>query len=87
MDGGGVLIKQAIHCLDLLIYIVGQPKAWQAFCSSRLGRSETEDTAVVSLDFQEGHGMLMATTAYKDSPTPGTCLLGSAESKKKPTDM
>lgn len=61
IDGGGVLIKQAIHYLDLMLNIAGPAKAWHGYCGNELGKRETEDTIVLSLDFNEGRGVLQAT--------------------------
>jgi UDP-N-acetyl-2-amino-2-deoxyglucuronate dehydrogenase len=64
-DGGGVLITQAIHTLDLLLSLTG-PVAEVAAISgtSRLHRMETEDFAGAGLRFANGAlGALLATTA------------------------
>jgi UDP-N-acetyl-2-amino-2-deoxyglucuronate dehydrogenase len=64
-DGGGVLITQAIHTLDLLLSLTG-PVAEVAGVSgtSRLHRMETEDFAGAGLRFASGAlGVLLATTA------------------------
>jgi UDP-N-acetyl-2-amino-2-deoxyglucuronate dehydrogenase len=64
-DGGGVLITQAIHTLDLLLSLTG-PVAEVAGVSgtSRLHRMETEDFAGAGLRFASGAlGALLATTA------------------------
>ena len=48
-EGGGVLINQAIHTLDLLQWFCGMPKALSAFCGnlSLKGAIEVEDTASI----------------------------------------
>ena len=64
-DGGGAVINQAIHGLDLLLWFVGLPSevfAWQA---RRVHTNiEVEDTAVAALRFPHGAlGAFEASTA------------------------
>ena len=64
-DGGGVLITQAIHTLDLLLSLTG-PVAEVAAIAGTTGlhRIETEDFAGAGLRFANGAlGALLATTA------------------------
>jgi predicted dehydrogenase len=64
-DGGGVLITQAIHTLDLTLSLAG-PVAEVAAITGTTGlhRMETEDFASAGLRFANGAvGALMATTA------------------------
>jgi UDP-N-acetyl-2-amino-2-deoxyglucuronate dehydrogenase len=53
MDGG-VLMNQAIHNLDLLLWLMGPVKKLQAITSTRLRDIETEDVAVAVLEFENG---------------------------------
>ncbi|MDE2912882.1 MAG: Gfo/Idh/MocA family oxidoreductase [Paracoccaceae bacterium] len=64
-DGGGVLISQAIHTLDLLLHLVGPVTEVQALAAtSAFHRMETEDFAVAGLRFACGApGSVLATTA------------------------
>jgi predicted dehydrogenase len=64
-DGGGVLLTQAIHILDLLISFAGLPAEVAAFATTTpIHRMETEDLAAVSLRFASGAlGTVSATTA------------------------
>ena len=64
-DGGGVLITQAIHSLDLMLSLCGDVAAVTAMtATTRLHRMETEDFATAGLEFANGAvGSLMATTA------------------------
>jgi predicted dehydrogenase len=64
-DGGGVLISQAIHPLDLMLSFAGPVEEVQAVAgTSRLHRMETEDFVGAGLRFADGAlGALMATTA------------------------
>lgn len=64
-DGGGVLISQAIHTLDLALSLTGPVRAVQAFArSSTAHQMETEDFVSAGLEFANGAvGSLMASTA------------------------
>ncbi|HEV7277302.1 MAG TPA: Gfo/Idh/MocA family oxidoreductase [Devosiaceae bacterium] len=65
-DGGGVLLTQAIHSLDLMLSLCG-PVASVAAIASTTGihRMETEDFVGAGLRFANGAaGALMATTAF-----------------------
>lgn len=64
-DGGGVLITQAIHSLDLMLSLCGPVEAVTAMATTtRLHRMETEDFVAGGLEFANGAvGALMATTA------------------------
>jgi predicted dehydrogenase len=86
-DGGGVLITQAIHTLDLLLSLTGPVAEVAAIAgTTRLHRMETEDFAGAGLRFANGaYGALMATTAeYPGFPerielvgTRGTAILAA----------
>lgn len=64
-DGGGVLISQAIHVLDLMLSLTGPAKSVQALtATTRLHRMEAEDFANAGIRFESGAvGAIMATTA------------------------
>jgi predicted dehydrogenase len=63
-DGGGVLISQAIHTLDLMGWLVGLPTEVQAMAGTVAHRMEAEDFVGAGLRFPGGAlGALMATTA------------------------
>lgn len=64
-DGGGVLITQAIHSLDLMLSLCGEVSAVTAMArTTRLHQMETEDFVSAGLEFANGAvGSLMATTA------------------------
>ncbi|WP_420013063.1 Gfo/Idh/MocA family protein [Tateyamaria sp.] len=64
-DGGGVMINQAIHTLDLGLWLVGSVVQVQALMrTSPLHRMEAEDIAVGLLEFACGaSGVLSASTA------------------------
>lgn len=64
MDGGGALINQGIHTIDLLCYLLGDISRVQAITKTALHDIEAEDTCVATLEFVNGAvGVLQATTA------------------------
>jgi predicted dehydrogenase len=65
-DGGGVLITQAIHSLDLMLSLTGPVAEVQAMAATTgLHRMEGEDFVGAGLSFANGAtGALMATTAF-----------------------
>ena len=72
-DGGGVLITQAIHSLDVFRALVGVRRVVAAQASrTRVHRMETEDHVQALLELGQGApGRLMATTAPKPAwPKP-----------------
>lgn len=64
-DGGGALMNQGIHTLDLLLYVNGDVEEVHAWTANRLHKSiEVEDSVVASLKFKNGSlGTLEASTA------------------------
>ncbi|MBC7377304.1 MAG: Gfo/Idh/MocA family oxidoreductase, partial [Burkholderiaceae bacterium] len=88
-DGGGVLMTQAIHTIDLLLSLTGMPeRVIGMVATSPVHRMETEDTAAALLQFANGAIVtLEATTAaypgYAEklalNYTGGTATLESGE--------
>ncbi|MEO1142376.1 MAG: Gfo/Idh/MocA family oxidoreductase, partial [Pseudomonadota bacterium] len=64
-DGGGVLISQAIHSLDLLLSLTGPVSEVQAMAhSTSLHKMEAEDYVTAGMKFANGAtGTLVASTA------------------------
>jgi UDP-N-acetyl-2-amino-2-deoxyglucuronate dehydrogenase len=64
-DGGGVLMTQAIHSLDLLMWLAGDVSSVTgATATTRLHSMEAEDFAAAALRFESGAaGYVFATTA------------------------
>ncbi len=55
LDGGGALINQSIHTIDLLLYLAGPVSSVFAFADKKLHPYiEAEDTAVAVLKFRNG---------------------------------
>src|SRR5260370_19317004 len=72
LDGGGALMNQALHTVDLLLYLLGEVARVQAPTATVLHKIEAEDTALATLEFASGAvGTLLATTAaYPGYPSP-----------------
>ncbi len=55
LDGGGAMMNQAIHNVDLLQFLVGMPAKIHAFAGALAHeRIEVEDTLVASLQYESG---------------------------------
>jgi predicted dehydrogenase len=67
LDGGGALINQAIHTVDLLRWIMGPVETVFAMKSAlRYPQIEAEDTLVASVRFRNGAlGVIQAATSAK----------------------
>jgi predicted dehydrogenase len=64
MDGGGALMNQGIHGVDLMLYFMGKVKTIRAVVKTLYHNIETEDTVVALLEFGNGAlGVVEATTA------------------------
>jgi predicted dehydrogenase len=65
LDGGGALMNQAIHNVDLLLWMMGPVTHVSGFTSTLAhARIEVEDTAVACLRFASGAlGVIQATTS------------------------
>lgn len=65
LDGGGALMNQAIHNVDLLYWMMGRPVEVAAITATLAHqRIEVEDTAVACLRFANGAlGVIQATTS------------------------
>ncbi|MEA4887984.1 MAG: Gfo/Idh/MocA family oxidoreductase [Clostridiaceae bacterium] len=71
-EGGGVMINQAIHTLDLLIWLAGRPTQVEGHIANRHLQQtiEVEDTAEFLMTLENGaKALFYATTAYSsDEP-------------------
>jgi predicted dehydrogenase len=65
LDGGGAMMNQAIHNVDLLLWMMGPPAQVCGFTATLAHeRIEVEDTAVACLRFKNGAlGVIEATTS------------------------
>lgn len=54
LDGGGALINQGVHTLDLLLWLLGDVERVYAKAITALHDIESEDTVVATLEFSSG---------------------------------
>lgn len=66
LDGGGALMNQGIHGVDMLNFMMGGVKSVKAYCERLAWDIDVEDTAVVMVKFKNGAiGVIeCATTVY-----------------------
>ena len=63
-DGGGALMNQAIHTVDLMLWLFGPVARVSGRVATRLHRIEVEDTAAAVFEFANGAvGVIEASTA------------------------
>ncbi len=68
LDGGGVLMNQGIHIVDLLVWYLGDPVAVQAEAATLHRAIEVEDTLAATLRFENG---ALATITATTTAAPG----------------
>jgi len=80
LDGGGALMNQGVHTVDLLLHLAGPVRA--VYAQTRTAaheRIEVEDVAAATLTFTSGAiGTLVATTAAYDGLPVRLDLFGTA---------
>lgn len=71
-EGGGVLINQSIHTLDLLLHFLGKPVMAEATMSNHHLKDviEVEDTMEAYVQFEDAIASFYATTAYCTNISP-----------------
>ncbi len=67
-DGGGVIMNQGIHLVDLLVWYMGDPVAIDTYAATLHRDVEVEDTLVALLRFADG---AMATITATTTASPG----------------
>ena len=68
MDGGGVLMNQGIHLVDLLVWFMGDPTEVRAYAGTLQRDIQVEDTLAAALHFANG---ALATITATTTATPG----------------
>jgi UDP-N-acetyl-2-amino-2-deoxyglucuronate dehydrogenase len=64
LDGGGALMNQGVHTVDLLLWLMGDVQRVYAKAKTALHQIEAEDTVVATLEFANGAiGTLEAATS------------------------
>ncbi len=70
MDGGGSLMNQSIHTVDLMLCLMGKPKSITSHYAVQGHDIESEDTTVSILEFESG---ALATFTSTTCAYPGIC--------------
>jgi predicted dehydrogenase len=70
LDGGGALMNQGVHTVDLLLWLFGDVSKIHASVRTALHAIEAEDTAIAILEFARGPlcTLLATTAAYPGYP-------------------
>ena len=64
IDGGGALMNQGIHGVDLLLYLAGDIKSVHAISKTLVRKIEVEDTLSAIVEYKNGAtGVIQATTS------------------------
>ena len=64
MDGGGALMNQGIHGVDIMHYLFGKPRLLTARVKTLVHDIETEDTAIATVEYESGAlGVMQASTS------------------------
>ena len=75
LDGGGALMNQSIHTIDLMLHLLGPVKSVRASCGLEAHEGiEVEDVAVAMVEFANGaRGVIQASTAcYSNTGLPAS---------------
>jgi len=54
LDGGGALMNQSIHYVDMLTWLMGRPKNLRGFIATHAHNIEVEDCATAAIQFENG---------------------------------
>jgi len=64
LDGGGALMNQGVHCVDLMRWIAGEPVSVYAKCDHLARKIEVEDTSAAVITYESGAiGVIEGTTS------------------------
>lgn len=78
LDGGGILMNQSIHSIDLLQWFMGPVKSIKAYTDTLVHEMESEDVAVIVLRFVNGAlGTISATTGAYPGVTTQISICGN----------
>lgn len=70
MDGGGVLMNQGIHGVDMLVFLLGKVDSVCAYSGTLLRNIEVEDTLCAALHFENGSMGVINATVCSRNPRP-----------------
>jgi len=73
-EGGGVLMNQAPHTLDLLCHLAGPPATVRGIAQRRAQPMEAEDTATALLTYADGAFGTVAVGTHPAGASPVGCL-------------
>ena len=74
-DGGGVLMNQGIHGIDVLCYLMGTPVGVKGYARTLLRDIEVEDTAVAALEFDNGALAVIDATVCSQPAMPRKLII------------
>ena len=78
LDGGGALMNQGIHTVDLMLHLLGPIAAVSGLTATRFHNIEAEDTATALLEFVNGtQGTIDVTTAASSGSPRRLRIAGS----------
>ncbi len=82
-EGGGVMINQALHTLDLMLLFMGDPDTVQATCENRrlAGKIEVEDTASALFRYADGRMFNFYASNANAADFPVEMVLRTADEK------
>jgi len=64
LDGGGALMNQSVHFVDMLLYLAGPVKELTAYCATLAHNIEVEDVAFAIIKYANGAlGVIQGSTA------------------------
>jgi UDP-N-acetyl-2-amino-2-deoxyglucuronate dehydrogenase len=79
LDGGGALMNQGVHGIDLLLFLMGDIKRLSARCRTLVRNIEVEDTAIATVEFVNGAlGTIEGTTSVTPGMGCNTTICGDA---------
>jgi predicted dehydrogenase len=76
-EGGGVLMNQAPHALDLLCHLLGPPSRVWGMTSTRFHKIECEDTAQAMLEYHGGAPGYFATSTVEAGAPRQLTIVGN----------
>ena len=89
LDGGGALMNQSIHAIDMLLWLAGEVEEVSARCGNILHKGlEVEDTAMAWIKFKSGAlGVIQGTTTAFPGESKRVEIKGSTGSATLVDDM
>jgi predicted dehydrogenase len=78
-EGGGVLMNQSPHSLDLVCHLVGQPSRVVAWNRTMFHHIETEDTSLAMLEWSTDGAAASDSAAKRAAGALGTLLVSTAQ--------